>query len=154
MENKPRALVSACLLGVTCRYDGGSKICPQLDALMERFELIPVCPEQLGGLPTPRLPSERRGESVVARDGTDVTAAFQRGAEQSCKIAALYGARCALLKARSPSCGSGEIYDGSFSGKLTPGFGVAAEALHSRGIDVYDEESIDAMLATLEDAKA
>ena len=146
MENRPRILVSACLLGVECRYDGGGQAIDRLDALMARYELIPVCPEQLGGLPTPRTPAERREGRVVNRDGADVTDAFGRGAIQACRIAALYGAKLALLKARSPSCGRGMIYDGSFTGRLVPGDGVAARALMDAGLEVYTENEIDVLL--------
>ena len=150
--DRPRMLISACLLGVKCRYDGGGQALPELTALMARYELIPVCPEQLGGLPTPRTPSERRDGRVVARDGTDVTDAFRRGAEQACRIARLYGARLALLKARSPSCGHREIYDGSFTGRRIPGSGVTAEALAAMGLSLYDENDA-ASLAREPDAK-
>lgn len=118
MEN---LLISACLLGVQCRYDGGSKPVMPTVALMEQYHLIPICPEQLGGLPTPREPSERRADTVVSRSGADVTAQFRRGAEQALHLARLYGCKAAVLKERSPSCGSGEVYDGTFSGRLTPG---------------------------------
>ena len=146
MENRPRMLVSACLLGVECRYDGGGQAIDRVDALMARYELIPVCPEQLGGLPTPRTPAERREGRVVNRDGEDVTDAFGRGAIQACRIAALYGAKLALLKARSPSCGRGRIYDGSFTGRLVPGDGVAARTLMDAGLEVYTENEIDVLL--------
>ena len=112
MEN---ILISACLLGVCCRYDGESKPIMQTVALMERYHLVPVCPEQLGGLPTPREPSERQGCAVVMKSGTDVTAQYRRGAEQTLHLARLYGCKAAVLKERSPSCGSGRIYDGTFS---------------------------------------
>ena len=111
---KEAILISACLLGVRCRYDGGSKPQEPILRLMEKYTLIPVCPEQLGGLPTPRLPSERIGAQVVMKDGTDVTAAYRRGAEEALRLARLFGCRRAVLKERSPSCGSGTIYDGSF----------------------------------------
>ena len=146
---KPRLLVSACLLGVNCRYDGGGKAIPALEALMELAELIPVCPEILGGLPTPRTPSERRDGRVVAKDGRDVTDAFQRGAGEALKLAELFGAKLALLKERSPSCGSGQIYDGSFSGGLTPGDGVTAELLKEGGVAVYGESRIQELIDTL-----
>ena len=138
-----RLLVSACLLGEPCRYDGASKGLPpgQLETLMRDHTLIPVCPEQLGGLPTPRTPSERRSGRVVMRDGTDVTAEYERGARIACALAAQTGAEAALLKARSPSCGSGEVYDGTFTGTLKPGDGVTAERLKALGIPVYTEEN-------------
>lgn len=144
MEN---ILISACLLGVCCRYDGESKPIMQTVALMERYHLIPVCPEQLGGLPTPREPSERQDGAVRTKSGADVTAQYLRGAEQALHLARLYGCRAAVLKERSPSCGSGEIYDGTFSGRLTPGDGVTAALLKENGIAVYGESEIEALLA-------
>ena len=144
MEN---ILISACLLGVCCRYDGESKPIMQTVALMERYHLIPVCPEQLGGLPTPREPSERQGGAVRAQSGADGTAQYRRGAEQALHLARLYGCRAAVLKERSPSCGSGEIYDGTFSGCLTPDDGVTAALLKENGIAVYGESEIEALLA-------
>ena len=149
MGERPRILVSACLLGVACRYDGRGQAIPRLNELLAACEVIPVCPEQLGGLPTPRTPSERVGEKVLARDGTDVTCAFARGAAEALRLAQLTGARLALLKARSPSCGSGEIYDGSFTGRTVPGNGVAAQALVDAGIEIFNEGQIDPLLSKL-----
>ena len=149
MGERPRMLVSACLLGVACRYDGRGQAIPRLNELLAACEVIPVCPEQLGGLPTPRTPSERVGEKVLARDGTDVTCAFARGAAEALRLARLTGARLALLKARSPSCGSGEVYDGSFTGRTVPGNGVAAQALVDAGIEVYNEGQFDPLLSKL-----
>ena len=146
MDGRPRMLVSACLLGVMCRYDGGSQAIDGLDALIDRYEVIPICPEQLGGLPTPRTPSERRDGGVYARDGANVTDAFARGANEAVRIARLYGARLALLKARSPSCGFGMIYDGSFTGRTVPGMGVAAEALSKAGVTVFTEEQLSQLI--------
>lgn len=139
MEN---LLISACLLGVRCRYDGES--CPNLavEALMERYNLIPVCPEQLGGLSTPRTPSERVDGAVKTKTGEDVTQAYLRGAEQALHLAKLFSCSKAVLKERSPSCGSGEIYDGTFSGTLVPGDGVTAELLRRNGVAVYGESEI------------
>ena len=114
----------------------------RLNELLAACEVIPVCPEQLGGLPTPRTPSERVGEKVLAQDGTDVTCAFARGAMEALRLARLTGARLALLKARSPSCGSGEIYDGSFTGRTVPGNGVAAERLAAMGVVIYSEDDL------------
>jgi len=137
-------LISACLLGRPCRYDGASKPLPeqQLASLRERFTLVPVCPETAGGLPTPRIPSERNGERVVNREGRDVTAEYRRGAEYTRTLAREKGCRQALLKERSPACGCGEIYDGTFTARLVPGNGVAAEALLKEGIQVYGESQI------------
>lgn len=150
MARRPRVLISTCLLGIPCRYDGQSKACADVAALMQLAELVPVCPEQLGGLPTPRLPSERRGDAVVARDGRDVTEAFRLGAACACRLAERFQARYAVLKARSPSCGSGEIYDGSFSGRRVPGSGVAAEALEAMGVAVYSEHRMNELIDILE----
>lgn len=136
-------LISACLMGYNCKYNGGNNALPPevLSALRERYRLIPVCPEAAGGLPTPRVPSERRGGSVVTRDGRDVTAAFRRGAEIAGALAERYGARLALLKSGSPSCGSGTVYDGSFTGTLTSGDGVTAEYLKNKNLTIFDNYS-------------
>ena len=138
---KEALLISACLLGTNCKYNGGNNALPpeKLAALEERYRLVPVCPEQAGGLPTPRLPSERRGEQVVNRAGEDVTEAFRRGAELALETALREDCRLALLKERSPSCGSGRIYDGSFTATVIPGDGVTAEMLKKSGITVCSE---------------
>ena len=135
---REKLLVSACLLGENCKYNGGNNYSPDVERLRERFELVSLCPEQLGGLPTPRVPSERVGERVLTRDGQDVTEAFRQGAERTLDIARAEGALRAVLQVRSPSCGCGMIYDGTFSGTLVPGKGVAAELLEKNGIKVYD----------------
>ena len=131
-------IVSACLAGYRCRYDG--KIVPneEIVALIKRGEAIPACPEMLGGLPCPRVPSERSadGTRVITREGGDVTEAFRIGAEETLRLARLYGCDRAILKARSPSCGCGLIYDGTFSGTLREGDGVAAALLRENGITV------------------
>lgn len=135
-------LVSACLLGIPCRYDGAEKEYDGIRELMERHVLIPMCPEQLGGLATPRLPAERVGNQVVNREGEDVTAGFLKGAELALRLAKLYDCKYAILKQRSPSCGSGQIYDGSFSGRLTEGDGMTAELLKKHGIQVIGENDL------------
>ena len=142
---KEAILISACLLGVRCRYDGGSKPQEPILRLMEKYTLIPVCPEQLGVLHDD-LPSERIGAQVVMKDGTDVTAAYRRGAEEALRLARLFGCRRAVLKERSPSCGSGTIYDGSFSGRLTGGDGVTAALLRENGIAVCGESALETLL--------
>lgn len=134
---KEKLLVSACLVGENCKYSGGNNYSPAVAALGERYELIPVCPEQLGGLPTPRTPSERVGDKVLTRDGRDVTDAFRRGAEKVLEIALAQGITRAVLQERSPSCGWGRIYDGTFTGTLIPGEGVTAQLLRAHGITVY-----------------
>ena len=141
-----RILISGCLLGVCCRYDGASKPHPLAAGLAEQHELVPVCPEQLGGLATPRPPAERQGDAVIAKTGTDVTEQYHRGAEETLKLCRLRGCDAAVLKERSPSCGSGEIYDGSFSGTLIAGDGVTAELLKTHGISVYGESQIRELL--------
>lgn len=143
---KQRILVSACLLGVNCRYKGDGQKLGGIEALMEHAELIPVCPEVYGGLPTPRTPAERCGDRVLMRDGTDVTMQFHRGAQETVNLAKLFGAEYALLKERSPSCGAGEIYDGSFTGAKTAGNGVAAEYLMKNGVKVYGESRLEELI--------
>lgn len=139
-------LISACLMGIKCRYDGKQKKIPELDRLMESYVLIPVCPEVLGGLPTPRVPSERRGEAVVTRDGRDVTENYRQGARESLRICQMTHTDCALLKERSPSCGFGSIYDGNFTGTLCPGDGVCAALLKQHGVRVYGESQVTELL--------
>ncbi|MDO4357132.1 MAG: DUF523 domain-containing protein [Clostridia bacterium] len=137
-------LVSACLIGLPTRYAGDGRDVDWIEALAGEHVLIPVCPEQLGGLPTPRTPCERRGSRVVSREGADLTAAFSAGAEHALRIARLNNCRAAILKQRSPSCGSGTIYDGSFSGTLIPGDGLTAALLKSSGLRVFGEADADA----------
>ena len=143
MEN---ILVSACLLGVSCRYDGKSKANEAVLALREKYNLIPVCPEVFGGLSTPRTPSERVDERVVMKDGRDVTENYSRGADEAVRLCEIYKIKTAVLKERSPSCGKGEIYDGSFSGKLTERDGVTAERLMKMGVRVIGESEINILL--------
>ena len=142
-----RLLISACLLGAACRYDGTAKLHPLAEELAKRHQLVPVCPEQLGGLPTPRPPAERRGDRVVTAAGEDVTAAYQKGAEEVLALCRRLDCQGAVLKERSPSCGSGEIYDGYFSDMLTRGDGVAAQTLKAHGIKIWGESDIEGLLA-------
>lgn len=143
-----KLLVSACLLGVNCRYNAEPKALPDdlLSRLLERHTVVPVCPEQLGGLTTPREPSERQGARVVMRSGRDVTAAYARGAQEALRLARQFGCTAAVLKERSPSCGHGEIYDGTFTGTRTSGDGVTAALLLENGIAVYGESEMDQLL--------
>ena len=131
-------IVSACLAGYRCRYDGKIDSDPGIVDLIRCGKAVPVCPEMLGGLPCPRVPAERTadGTRVLSREGTDVTEAFERGAAETLRIAQLYGCERAILKARSPSCGKGLIYDGTFSGTLRQGDGVTTELLLQHGITV------------------
>ena len=137
-------LISACLLGQYCRYDGQTKVYPQVQDLLGRddIHLIPVCPEQAGGLATPRPPAERQGERVVTADGTDVTAQYRRGAEAALYLARLFHCTKAILKEKSPSCGHGQIYDGTFSRTLTAGDGVTAALLRAEGLDIIGESDL------------
>lgn len=140
-----KILVSACLLGIGCRYDGKEKSNEQVMKLLKNPDvvLVPVCPEQLGGLATPRIASERLGDRVVNRAGEDVTAQYRKGARETLKLAELYGCQKAILKERSPSCGCGVIYDGSFSRQTISGNGVTAELLLNRGITVLGESVLE-----------
>ena len=145
---KEKLLISACLTGENCKYSGGSNVLPeeQLRKLRMCYELVPVCPEQLGGLPTPRTTAERRGEQVLTKDGLDVTAEFVAGAEKVLGIAQDQKIEKALLKSRSPSCGRDRIYDGSFTGTVIRGSGVTAQLLLEHGIDVCSEEKVSRLL--------
>ncbi len=146
-------LISHCFLGEPCRYDGCSRLDRQVIELHRSgHNLIPVCPEVLGGLDTPRAPAElQRDGRVVNEDGEDVTAAYLEGAKKALEIARENGCTLAVLKARSPSCGSGEIYDGTFTHTLTPGWGVTARLLREAGIQVMDEENLDSRLFERQD---
>ncbi|MBU0530115.1 MAG: DUF523 domain-containing protein [Nanoarchaeota archaeon] len=135
-------LVSACLAGINCKYNGSSKPKEKIIEMVKNGEAIPVCPEQLGGLTTPRETAEQKNERVFTKDGKDVTTEFVKGANEGLKIAILAGCKEAILKARSPSCGSGKVYDGSFSGKLIDGDGVFAALLKKNGIRILTEEEI------------
>ena len=141
-------LVSHCFFGEPCRYDGASRVDRQvLELHRTGHNLIPVCPEVLGGLDTPRAPAELQPDGrVVNKEGADVTAAYRAGAEAALAIARENGCTLAVLRARSPSCGCGEVYDGTFTGTLTPGWGVAARLLMEAGITVLDEEHLPAWL--------
>ncbi len=134
-------LVSACLLGADCKYNGKNNRNENVLRLMEKHTLIPVCPEQLGGLATPREPSEKSGGRVISKSGADVTENYKKGADEVLKIARLYGCKRAVLKAKSPSCGSGKVYDGTFSGTLIDGDGVTAQLLKQNGIEVQNENN-------------
>ncbi len=135
-----RYIVSACLAGEHCRYDGGDNTCQRVAQLVEEGRAVTACPERLGGLDTPRSPFERVGDRVMNRDGQDVTAAFERGAGLAVAVAREAGCSAAILKSRSPSCGFGRIYDGSFGHVLCAGDGVWAAMLRAEGFALYSEE--------------
>lgn len=149
-RNGMNILVSACLLGVNCRYSGKGELCQELQKLMKEHRLIPVCPEQLGGLATPRTPAERVKDRVVTQMGEDVTAQYEKGARETAGLAELFGCRCAVLKERSPSCGNGRIYDGTFSRQLVSGDGTAAALLKERGVRIFGETEIEKLKQYLE----
>ena len=142
-----KILVSACLLGEKCRYDGKSKPCKAVLELAERHELIPICPEVMGGLSTPRSPAEIMTDgSVKNRLGRDVTQEYRTGAQTALQIAKREGCTVAILKEKSPSCGTGLIYDGSFTGTLCAGDGVCAALLKQNGLRVLGESELDLLL--------
>ena len=145
-KQRPALAISACLAGVPCSYSGKAKPVEHLDELRERYRLIYVCPETLGGLPTPRVPSEIQGDRVVMKDGTDVTEAFEKGAKAALEKARCSGCGKALLKEKSPSCGFGAVYDGTFSGTLVEGNGLAAALFSKAGIEVYGESRVGELL--------
>jgi uncharacterized protein YbbK (DUF523 family) len=134
-------LCSACLLGIDCRYDNKIKPNQKILDLATREVLIPVCPEQLGGLSTPRKPATQKGDRVITNDGDDVTQNFIKGAKQVLAIAKLYDIKKAILKQRSPSCGCGQIYDENFS-KVIQGDGITTRLLKENGIEVMSEEDL------------
>lgn len=147
-----KLLISACLLGQPVRYDGKSKPIAELDwlkQLEQEDRLFVVCPEVAGGLPTPRPPAEKVGDKVLTELGIDVTEAFHSGAELALKTCQQHGIRYALLKAKSPSCGNKEVYDGNFSNSLIPGQGITAALLTKNGIKVFSELEIEQIKNTL-----
>ena len=139
---KQNILVSACLLGDCCRYDGKSKPCERVITLSDTYNLIPICPEVMGGLPTPRIPSEICGELVLMKDGRNVTRNYNNGAQKALEIAIENACTVAVLKEKSPSCGSGLIHNGLFDGGLVEGDGITTQLLKKNGIRVLGESEI------------
>lgn len=137
-----KILVSACLLGKNCKYNGGNNLNQRVLDFIEGHEVIGVCPEQLGGLSTPRLPAEIVDGVVTNKEGVSVDAEFRKGAQSALAAALENKVDLAILQSRSPSCGVKEIYDGSFSGKKIKGQGVFAKLLSARGIKVLDAEDV------------
>ena len=138
----PKYLISACLCGEYCRYDGGTFDYPALRKLVEEGTAIPYCPEHQGGLPIPRKPCEIVGDRVLAADGTDCTAEYTRGAAGALALCREHGLTAAILKESSPSCGSHLIYDGTHSGRKIPGMGLTARLLSEHGIALYTEKEL------------
>ena len=138
-----KILVSACLLGTPCRYDGKSKPINSVINLKNKYELVPVCAEVLGGLPTPRIGAEIVGDRVLRADGVDVTENYQQGANRVLEIARENNCKIAILKSKSPSCGKNGVYDGTFTRTLINKNGILADLLISNGIRVLDETEIE-----------
>ena len=137
-----KILVSACLLGTNCKYNGGNNLNQSVLVFIEGHEVIGICPEQLGGLSTPRLPAEIVDGVVTNKEGVSVDNEFRKGAQEAFAVALEIKVDLAILQSRSPSCGVKEIYDGSFSGKKIKGQGVFAKLLSARGIKVLDAEDV------------
>lgn len=137
-----KVIVSACLLGENCKYNGGNNLCQKVIDFVKDHEVIPVCPEQMGGLSTPRLPAEICNGKVVNTEGVSVDAEFRKGAEAALDIALEEGATQAILQPRSPSCGCKQVYDGTFSRTLIPGKGVFAQLLADHGIKLMEPEDL------------
>ena len=140
---KEKILISACLLGVNCKYDGTNNDNDKVNEYIKDKELIIICPEIMGGLTTPREPSEILNEKVISKSGKDVTQNFKRGANETLMLAKKFNVKKALLKSKSPSCGCGLIYDGTFNGKLIKGDGITTELLKKHGIEVLTEKDLN-----------
>lgn len=141
-----KILISACLVGDKCRYDGKSSYSPLVKELLEKYELVPFCPECEGGLKTPRIPSERKKDLVINKEGKDNTRFFISGAEKALNICKYLDITIAILKEHSPSCGVHEIYSGDFNNKLVKGQGLTAELLTKNNIRVISEDEIETVL--------
>ena len=144
--SKPKLLVSACLLGENCKYNGGNNYTEEVAELKDKFEFIPICPECFGGLPIPRVPNEIINGRAISKNGEDFTAEYEDGAEKTLYIANENNCCYAVLKERSPSCGFGKIYDGTFSGTLVDGNGMTADLLDKNGIRIFGESKISKLL--------
>lgn len=137
-----KIMVSACLTGINCKYNGGNNLHEKVQSLMADNDIITVCPEQIGGLPTPRVPSEIKNDIVTARNGLIVDKEFRTGAKKCLEIAIREQPDLIILQSRSPSCGVKQRYDGSFSGKLIDKPGVTAQLLIEKGFHVIDVEDL------------
>lgn len=144
---REKILVSACLLGVNCKYNGSNNENEKVLFYIKDKEVIPICPEIMGGLSTPREPSEIFENKVISKSGKDVTSNFQKGAEETLNLARKLGVKKAILKSRSPSCGLDEVYDGTFSNKLVNKNGITAELLKNNGFVILREEDVDHLIS-------
>ena len=153
MEKEIKVLISACLLGDNVKYSGGNNLTLELVTLLEKYnvKIVKICPECFAGLPIPRVPSEIRGDKVFSKDGWDITEEFLSGAEKTYQIAKRKRVDFAILKERSPSCGSSYIYDGSFSGKVIEGQGLTAKKLSKENIIIFSEENLEEIEKYLEE---
>ena len=143
MSNDEKILISACLAGVNCKYNGGNNSNEKIKKLIKEQNVILVCPEQLGGLTTPRDPAERLNSKVITSASKDVTANFQRGAEETLKLVKEYNIKKAILKSRSPSCGKSQTYDGTFSHTLINRPGITAELLLKNGVEIIESDEFN-----------
>ena len=141
-----KILISACLVGDKTRFDGKANYNPLVEKLLEKYELVPICPEKEGGLKIPRLPSEIRGNKVFSKSGKDVTKYFLEGAKKVYNVCSYLGIKIAILKESSPSCGTHLIHDGTFNGIKIPGMGITAAYLKNKGIRVLSENEIENLL--------
>lgn len=146
MDDKPYLLISSCLYGCKCRYDGKDNLVSSLDKLKEKYHLVLACPEVDGGLSIPRPPSEIKGDKVINIENIDVTENYQKGAYIALNLCKKFNIKVALLKEKSPSCGKYHIYDGTFTRTLINGEGITTRLLKAHGIKVYNETEIDKLL--------
>ena len=153
MEKEIKVLISACLLGDNVKYSGGNNLKPELVTLLEKYnvKIVKICPECFAGLPIPRVPSEIREDKVFSKDGRDITEEFLSGAEKTYQVAKRKQVDFAILKERSPSCGSSYIYDGSFSGNVIQGQGLTAKKLSKENIIIFSEENLKEIEKYLEE---
>ena len=140
MSNNEKILISACLAGVNCKYNGGNNANEKIKQIISKHDVILVCPEQLGGLTTPRDPAERLGSRVITNKSQDVTENFQRGAEETLRLAKEYNIKKAILKSRSLSCGKRQTYDGTFTNTLVNKPGITADLLSKNGIEIIESD--------------
>ena len=141
-----KLLISACILGINCKYNGKNNYNELVEELKKKYELIPVCPEVLGGLSIPRNPSEIKGNTVISNRGVDVTKEFNLGAKMAFNIAKDNNIKIALLKDGSPSCGKNYIYDGTFTKTKIKGYGIFSSLLINNEIEIYTENDIEELL--------
>ena len=153
MKKEIKVLISACLLGDNVKYSGGNNLTQELVTMLEKYnvKIVKICPECFAGLPIPRVPSEIREDKVFSKDGRDITEEFLSGAEKTYQIAKRKQVDFAILKERSPSCGSSFIYDGSFSGKVIEGQGLTAKKLSKENIIIFSEENLEEIEKYLEE---